>query len=669
VDTPSNLAAGLARPRWVLPAIWVLLTVGLLTALYSASRRIAADAAYRDVMVLVDWHDLNSLPETGDAARLSELRTREAPWKMMAQLPGAYLCYGEETVGDLVESGVLRRADIVGTAPTYEVAQPQYFMDVARGALRHGYASERDIINGRPRLLVEFPALPQIDLEMLPVCWRADVIGLIRSRNVPLILRPGGTEFMRAGGVAETLAYCAGQPVMLFQGPQVLGYPQGLRPVADQIRRVKQRFAWVEFDEQDGGGALASLLGPDGVVRLHSIPAEEMVNYDVAGAVDRLLRAARERDMRLLYLRPFVRGKVISSGKDYAQQLEALNADYFRKLRAALEADGFRIAPSVQTPAEGPGKWVRLPIMLGACSGILWLLALWFPGIPARWWPWLLGLSAAGSSAAALNSALLGIGLLKAAIAFPLLGLWLGWTLYQRWTHGLPTAHPLRLGAALCALLAASAGSLAGGLLIHGGLWDAHTMLHLGQFRGVSLALALPVLLLAAYAWQAESLQDGWDGARRALVPYWQRFLALWTSPIRYGDVAFIMVALGALAIVMLRSGNDGPLGPLDMETMFRGSLEHFFSVRPRTKELLGHPLLVLFFLSLPWRSRVSVLFALAGLLGQVSILNTCCHLHTPFALTLQRIGLGLLIGLCSAALWGAVALAIAWAWGRLRRS
>jgi hypothetical protein len=349
--------------------------------------------------------------------------------------------------------------------------------------------------------------------------------------------------------------------------------------------------------------------------------------------------------------------------------LARLNHNYFRQVKADLENDGFRIAPQSSTPQPGPGSWVRLPIALAASAGLLWLIILWFPGIPARWWTWLAPLELLGALACTASSALYSIITLKLAVVFPLLGLWLGWRTYQRWAHGRPVAHPARLGAGLVALVIASALSMAGGLLIHAGLWDAYTMLKLGQFRGVSLALALPVLLLAAYAWQGESLQQAWDAARQGLAPYWQRFLALWTSPIRYGDVAFIMIALGALAVVVLRSGNDSPLGPLDFETMFRGSLENFFSVRPRTKELLGHPMLVLFFLSLPWRSRISVLFALAGLLGQVSILNTFCHLHTPLLLTVQRVGLGLMIGLCSAVLWGSLALAASWLWGRLHRS
>jgi len=237
------------------------------------------------------------------------------------------------------------------------------------------------------------------------------------------------------------------------------------------------------------------------------------------------------------------------------------------------------------------------------------------------------------------------------------LGCWLAILAYQRLVQARPAWHISRLFAALIALLVASVVSIAGGLLIHGGLWDSAAMIKVTQFRGVTLGLALPVLLLAAYAWQAETLQDAFDAATRRLFDYWRRFTELWQAPIRYGDVAFIGIALGALAIVLLRSGNDSPLEILSVETLFRDSLEQWFTVRPRTKELFGHPLFVIFLISLPWRSRIALLFGLAGLLGQVSILNTFCHLHTPLLVTVERVLLGLGLGLLSGLIWGALVL------------
>jgi hypothetical protein len=549
------------------------------------------------------------------------------------------------------------------------VTDPRLVRDISHGAARHGYAMANNARTGN-RLVVQFPALPQEDLNLLPVAWLSGVVAAAQQHGVPLILRPGGSEFLGEEGLRRTLEYCADQPLVLFEGPTVLGYPYALAEVAKRLKDQDQFFGWVEFDEQDGGAQLAARLKPQ-IVRVHSIPPEEMVNYGVSGAVARYLRAARERNIRCLYLRPFIRGDVISLAvdRDYKASLLAANKSYFQQLALELDNAGFSITKDFKPPADPPAWlafWRPLFTTLAAGAAFILLLALWLTGWP-RWVWWFLLAATALKSVVAVYIPLVDTGVLLAtALVFPLLGFWLALALYQRLVQPLPAGHVLRLGAALLALVVASLVTMLGGLLIHGGMWDSATMLKVVQFRGVTVALGLPILLLAAYAWQAETLQDAYDRAALRLADYWQRFMTLWQAPIRYGDVAFIFIALGAIAIVLLRSGNESPLGVLSVESWFRDGLEHWFAVRPRTKELFGHPLFVIFLMSLPWRNRLSLLFALAALLGQVSILNTFCHLHTPLAVTIERVLLGLGLGLISGLLWGLVLLVITGLWRRL---
>src|SRR5262249_39008283 len=75
--------------------------------------------------------------------------------------------------------------------------------------------------------------------------------------------------------------------------------------------------------------------------------------------------------------------------------------------------------------------------------------------------------------------------------------------------------------------------------------------------------------------------------------------------------------------------------------------------VRPRTKEfLVGHPaLIVALALWALARGRAWIVPLLCvGAIGQESLVNSFCHLHTPIALTLARtwnsLWLGSLIGL-----------------------
>ena len=653
------------------------------SAIFCMSRSVL-DRSYKDAAVMVDWQALASLPDASGGS-ISYPEDSEQPWQLLAALPGAQLCYGEETVGSLLDSGILAQAEMATGAPAYEVTDERYSADIARGASRHGYPYRRvaRFASGYENLVVQFPAMPEEDLRLLPVAWFQSVQDAAALHGASLILRPGGSEFLGDHGLQETMGFIANQPLVLFQGPTVLGYPGRLDEVADAIKANGQTFCWVEFDEQDGGGGLARRMtdseGQIHLARLHSIPPEEMDNYDIAGAVARYMRAVDERSMRVLYVRPFIRGKQLNGGSagdtGYVQRLVELNRRYFQTLVSELQTEGFTIAKQPRTlqsvmPDFRGGIWVAAWL-----PGILLLIGLLaFPGRESIPLPLFLGMLATGllaAGAATFSSAARDILLLLAAIAFPLVGFWMAMHVNMYLTTRLICKRfcPRRIFIAMLSLGVASLFSMAGGIIIHGALAGAEGILKLSEFRGVTLAMAVPVLLFAAWAWQAETLADAWLAAENRLVGYWQRFSTLWQSPIRYGDVAFILIAMGIIGVVLLRSGNDSLLGVLSFESLFREVLEQSFGVRPRTKELLGHPLLMLFLLSIAWRTRVSVMLGIGALLGQISILNTFCHLHTPLELTITRVLLGLALGAATGLVWCVLAIGVGsiWSWWLMR--
>jgi hypothetical protein len=365
----------------------------------------------------------------------------------------------------------------------------------------------------------------------------------------------------------------------------------------------------------------------------------------------------------VLFLRPFTKpglNKIENAGElGYRQEIREVNLKYFPAVAKMLKDNGFAIG--VPKRFSSPPIWLRpvrsTAITLATTAGVLLLLTLLVPLLTTRWVFILLALGALAALGSVVAHSVFTLVLLAAGIIFPTLGFWIALYLYQRSTDGKFVSSVGRLGWALIGLLVSTAISATGGLLIHGGMWDSRALLHIDQYRGVTIALAVPVLLVAAYCWQAETLHEAGDAVRRELASFWQRFTALWCAPIRYGDVAIILIVVGALGIMLLRSGNEGPVGVIAGEGSFRAFLEHALAVRPRTKELLGHPLLVLFLVTLPLRSRLSLLFALAGIVGQVSVLNTFEHLHTPLLITLQRVGIGLLIGVATGAAVGIAGL------------
>ena len=103
------------------------------------------------------------------------------------------------------------------------------------------------------------------------------------------------------------------------------------------------------------------------------------------------------------------------------------------------------------------------------------------------------------------------------------------------------------------------------------------------------------------------------------------------------------LVALGLAGIVITywlwRSGNTGI--PLPGEIFVREWLENCFYVRPRFKEfLLGQPAL---FLGLVYNQKWLLL---VGLVGQISVMNTFAHFHTPLWLSILRTLVGIFLGL-----------------------
>jgi hypothetical protein len=235
------------------------------------------------------------------------------------------------------------------------------------------------------------------------------------------------------------------------------------------------------------------------------------------------------------------------------------------------------------------------------------------------------------------------LGGLLAASVFPALGLTVALQQARDSAAGRPGAgQVVRRG--LVGLGLASLISLVGGMLIVGLYADLRYLVGVGVFTGVKASYLLPlaVALLVVIAdltgraepatWR-ERINAGLGGALR--------------SPISWGQAAVLLVALAALAVVLMRSGNESAVAPSGLELKMRNLLEALLIARPRTKEfLIGHPALMLAcaLIFRGWRTWLP-LAALIAVVGQVSLLNTFCHFHMPLYLGLLRSLHGVWIG------------------------
>ena len=115
----------------------------------------------------------------------------------------------------------------------------------------------------------------------------------------------------------------------------------------------------------------------------------------------------------------------------------------------------------------------------------------------------------------------------------------------------------------------------------------------------------------------------------------------------RYWHAALLILCAGVLALLVLRTGHETGLGVSGLELQFRSVLNRVFGVRPRSKEvLIGHPLLLLGLARAAGGKNVGRWLLLSlGTIGQVSLVNTFTHIHTPVLISVARTLHGLWFG------------------------
>ena len=198
-------------------------------------------------------------------------------------------------------------------------------------------------------------------------------------------------------------------------------------------------------------------------------------------------------------------------------------------------------------------------------------------------------------------------------------------------------------------LLWVSVFSTFGGLIISSLLLEEPFLLKLQQFRGVKVSLFFPLIVLI-------------------LLVFRRADIGISDIKIDYKKGLASLVLLSLFLFLLFRSGNFTFLRSSDIEEAVRRWLENTLYVRPRFKEfVIGHPSMIAW---LYFAGRYSNRFQfcklgllLLGFVGQISIVNTFAHIHTPIIISLIRTGNGLIGGLILGALLFAVILGGEYVW------
>jgi polysaccharide pyruvyl transferase CsaB len=471
-------------------------------------------------------------------------------------------------------------------------------------------------------------------LEKVGLGFSPEFIGLARENGLGVVLRvfnhPGldGDDVKR---IIQGFPDFTQVSALIFADEEVLGSRGNLPAVVASLLLRPFRIGLIEFVEQEGMAVLVNgLRDRIPFVRVHSIGRREMDEiYNRPRAIARWVRAVRERRLKMLYMRCFGPDR-----KRYLSDLTAFNLEYFSQVAQRLRQEGFVVATTheerrdeVRRDFPASAWYERLLMGTSLMLGFSLLL------IASRRRPMTAAALGFGIVAAFAGFILLSIPTFSAlagvtgAIGYSTVGLL--WAVTYLEGLGRRPTRLFGLGGFLLRLVTPS---LLGGILIAGFHAEADFLLKFSQFRGIKIAFLLPLIWVG-----------GWSLRR-----YGGSVMSFLSAPLRFQEILIAAVLVGGTALYLLRSGNVTFLKPSELEDTFRTALENLLVARPRNKEfLIGYPA-VLFFFFFQFRGASALLpvFLVFAEMGQVSLLNTFCHFHSPLYLAFIRAAHGLWIGL-----------------------
>lgn len=645
-----------ASRKW----LWILVIVGIVASLPVIMQRVQTESSANKVEIVFNYRGLLDIAsyQANPAAYLDEQldKLKEAGVNTMAMF--------ESTLDELSKT---RRIMVFGAAEAAKLTRTVVSPDSNYTYVVFTSPENEEIL--RPMILETFE---KQGVSVAP--WKyEDHEGLVLQMGVEeavlkqLPLDPFAYEMLREKGfnilprlsdnvpydqelVDQQLAFYAetGVKRILFDGEAVKGFQENaeknsLQSFAELLKKHGIGLAAIENLKapQKGLNQLAYLTDYN-IVRLHSL-ADTEASQDKAVLADRFALATKDRNIRMIYLNasPSKDATKAAITNPINNLVDALKGP--EGAVARMQQNGFEMgqAEAFQIHDASWQKYLKAIVVLGGVAFIALLISYFIA--PLTLLAFVLGLIGSAGLYVLQPSLLEKVLALFVAISAPTIAT----ILAIRKVKDIREAHPRltagrRLTHAVVLYVKTAVISLAAVPFVIALLNNITYSLVLDQFRGVSLLHLAPILLVAVYVflYQGSSV---WQELRN-----WMRM------PITLVWV----VAAGVLGVIALyymsRTGNAGTLLP--GEAQFRSFLENTFGVRPRNKEfLLAHPLFLAGVFA-AFRYRWAIYAMIVAVMGQLSMVDTFAHIHTPAVLSLIRgllgLGLGLLVGLIAVLIW-----------------
>lgn len=661
--------------QWISKFLWILIVIGLVASAPLIAGRVEMEQSANQMEFIFDYRDLidistyKAYPSDYIKEQLGEMKA--------AGITG--LAVYESTLPELEHSGSIKLysaeeaallngdEDMQKSNHTYLLFSDKQSADILEPIIRDGFALfDIDTLpwsyEGNQGLRI---AVGSLEANVIPLDPDPIQLALLQEYAFHISVRLSDArpyDYARMDALFNRLTN-AGVGSIIFSGSYVTGYADdknklALTGMAELIRKYDLEVAVIDLSlarQQKGITKLASLTNYQ-TVRLHSI-LEEEASKDAELLANRFVLAVKDRNFRMIYLNAWtsVDREQATVKVPLDNLYTSLNDPEFGAIERIKDL-GYTIGQPEAFKQHTNSIWDKISlafVCLGAIALITRMSRLYFPRLA-------LLVFIAGLGCTALlyvaNSVLMAQALaLLAAVSAPTVAVILAIQLVERRAanQDVKASGLANVGWSFIVFLRTIVLSLIGAAYTVALLNHVTYIIVLNQFRGVSVLHMLPILLVALYVVCFHR-----TSSFREVIQRSKTILLL--------NIRVFWVVLGAVAAVVLlyymsRTGNEGTVSPL--ERMFRSLLENTLGARPRNKELITHPFIILgLYLFLRYRKYGILTLFIAGTMGQLSVVDTFAHLHTPLDISLLRVVYGVIISCLIALVYVAV-------WGILVRS
>ncbi|MEI6913765.1 MAG: DUF5693 family protein, partial [Armatimonadota bacterium] len=322
----------------------IVVLIGLGSALSTLSRRIKVEQQYHQVEIATDLVEVQLLP--GDLQRNLQA---------LKQAGATSIAVTEPVIGDLLSTGrvVIRpKSQVIDNTVAYRITaiNDPVLQAVINDALRNlGITNSSDgTVSIPPVQIAQIPLGFDLNAREIETIQREGLLVVGRAQNFPRAGQPA-LNFLKRQLTALHIQN------VIFGGDEVIGWRGAIDQAAETFAGDDLHFGSIEFSKQKGSEKLEDKLHGR-YIRVHSISGTEMDKFQPASAVERFVRAARERNVRLLYVRLFA-----TNGADALE----VNTQYIQDIKAGLLRAGFTTGQAGIVGDPTPKTWELVSMAIG----------------------------------------------------------------------------------------------------------------------------------------------------------------------------------------------------------------------------------------------------------------------------------------------------------------